>query len=394
MKFPLHSFTRSGFSDGVSPHLSPLSAPLAAQPPLREILQACRRHTLTLVSGMTPDTFYRQSHPDFSPVGWHLGHIAYTESLWVVEYLDNCPQIRSHYKRLFCADGLPKSQRENLPTIAEILSYLDEVRLHTLTYLEENSVPIDDTLRLWHWLIQHESQHAETIAMVLSMHRLTAKTLSFLPTQMVVDRRDLGDAEMVRVEAGSFSLGSNAPNTIDNERPPQPCSTTTFHIDRTPVTCQQYRQFIEAGGYQTAKWWSEAGWRWLQSSGVSAPLYWLEGAFEKHPVCGVSWYEAEAYTRFVGKRLPTEAEWEKAAIAGQCEQMLGNVWEWTDSWFEAYAGFQPFPYKGYSQAYFDGEHRVLRGGSWASPPPILRTSFRNWYHPHRREVFAGFRCVA
>lgn len=375
-----------------------MSAPFAAQLPLRELLQACRRHTLTLVSGITSDTFYQQSHSDFSPVGWHLGHIAYTELLWIVEHLDSCPRIQSQYEQLFCADGLPKSQRHNLPTIAETLAYLDEVRLHTLTYLEKNKEKGALTagkLRLWYWLLQHESQHAETIAMVLAMHRLRAKTLSFLPTQRVFERSDR--AEMVRIAAGDFTVGSNAPEAMDNESPSRTYSTAAYWIDRAPITCGQYCEFIEAGGYQTKKWWSEAGWQWLQASGVSTPLYWLEGTFKNHPVCGVSWYEAEAYARFVGKRLPTEMEWEKAALRAQdengCEHMLGNVWEWTDSWFAAYPKFQPFPYEGYSQPYFDGAHRVLRGGSWASPPSILRASFRNWYHPHRREMFSGFRCA-
>ncbi|MEL6552901.1 MAG: SUMF1/EgtB/PvdO family nonheme iron enzyme [Cyanobacteria bacterium J06621_11] len=370
-----------------------MSAPLVDGPLLRAILQDCRRHTLTLVSNITSDNFYRQSHLDFSPVGWHLGHIAYTESLWIVEQLAGWPRIRSQYEQLFCADGLPKSQRHNLPTLSETLIYLDEVRLQALTYLESGPSLSREVLRLWHWLIQHESQHAETIAMVLAMHRLNSKTLSCLPTQSIAACKT-DRTEMIRVEAGQYSQGADDPEAIDNERPSHSVATADFWIDRMPVTCQQYREFIESGGYQTRQWWCDDGWRWLQSSGVSVPFYWLAGEFEHHPVCGVSWYEADAYARFVGKRLPTEAEWEKAAISeARCEHMLGNVWEWTDSWFKAYPGFQPFPYKGYSQTYFDGAHRVLRGGSWASPPAIVRASFRNWYHPHRRELFAGLRCA-
>ncbi|NEO26333.1 MAG: SUMF1/EgtB/PvdO family nonheme iron enzyme, partial [Kamptonema sp. SIO4C4] len=179
------------------------------------------------------------------------------------------------------------------------------------------------------------------------------------------------------------------------------------------------------------------GWHWLQENPVSQPLYWCDAPeWEEHPVCGVSWYEAEAYANFVGKRLPTEAEWEKAACwhpeqgnnwlypwgnaapttqccnhntmvghttpvnaypGGQspsgCWDMLGNVWEWTNSWFAGYSGFQYFPYKGYSQVYFDGQHRVLRGGSWATRPWAIRSSFRNWYHPWVRQLFVGFRCA-
>ncbi len=367
-----------------------------------------------------------QSHPDFSPVGWHLGHIAYTESLWVAGHLAKCSRPlqqqkqqdeeqhseqsyeRPHeqqYKQLFSPDGLPKAQRQNLPEKAAILAYMDQVRSHTLSHLEKTPQPSVEANRLWHWLIQHEAQHAETMAIVLALYQLRLGLEGPMPvTQpaLVTGNSSPSKADMVLIEAGEFLQGCDTPNAIDNERPIYLSSTDRYWLDRTPVTCGQYRSFIEAGGYQTSKWWCEAGWQWVRSAEIRAPLYWVEGKFDEHPVCGASWYEADAYARFIGKRLPTEGEWEKAAILSQqgtayapnrCEHMLGNVWEWTNSWFAGYSGFCPFPYAGYSQTYFDQAHRVLRGGSWASLPSIVRPSFRNWYHPHRREMFAGFRCA-
>jgi ergothioneine biosynthesis protein EgtB len=230
---------------------------------------------------------------------------------------------------------------------------------------------------------------------------------------------------------------------VDNERPRHRVELGDYWIDRYPVTNGQYRQFIQADGYENSQWWTEAGWHWRLQHKITQPLYWsADGAWDQHPVCGVSWYEAAAYARFCGKRLPTEAEWEKAASwnpatarsqlypwgdpaltdtncdrakyanhfhqvgwttpvnaygANQsplgCRDMLGNVWEWTDSWFQGYDGFQPYPYVGYSQVFFDGQHRVLRGGSWATRPWALRNSFRNWYYPTMRQLFAGFRCA-
>lgn len=241
---------------------------------------------------------------------------------------------------------------------------------------------------------------------------------------------------MIEIPAGAFEMGSDAIEALDNERSRHYRHLQTYWIDPYPVTCGQYREFIAAGGYDNPKWWSLEGWEWLQANAVKQPLYWIDNpALDNHPVYGVSWYEADAYSRFVGKRLPTEAEWEKAAswdaanatkrlypwgeekptfqcnhdilIGGTtpvnaypegvsfygCYDMLGNVWEWTCSWFEGYEGFQFYPYPGYSQIYFDGKHRVLKGGSWATYPWVLRCSFRNWYHPGVRQILAGFRCV-
>ena len=434
-------------------------------------LQQCRRGTFKLFADIDYDTFCRQAHPDFSPVGWHLGHIAYTEDLWLLQRCAGLESVFPEYHQLFAADILPKKQRVFLPTLPEVELYLDAVRKKVLDYLEV--APIDEQERLWRFIIQHESQHCETVAFVLQMHRKkegrhdtdldTDTRINSLQQRGIKrgikqqkfpipnaqcpipnaqlpipnSRCPITDSPVIEIPGGEFYMGSDAAEALDNERSRHLCYLEAYSIDRYPVTCSQYRDFMESGGYQNPDWWSADGWKWLQGEAVSQPLYWSENpAFNNHPVCGVSWYEAEAYCNFTGKRLPSEAEWEKAAswdAANQtyriypwgeeppngslcnhgnniantspvdafpkgasaigCCDMLGNVWEWTASTFDAYPGFESYPYRGYSQVYFDGEHRVLKGGSWATFPQALRASFRNWYYPGVRQIIAGFRCA-
>ncbi len=413
---------------------------------LKQWFHQCRAGTLDLFESIDETTFCHQAHSEFSPVGWHLGHIGYTESLWLLERQAGEKPMFPEYRRLFVADGLPKSERVKLPPLREIKSYLEVIRSKVLLRLE--TIDLEQEERLWRWLLQHESQHTEIISFVLQLGRWhdrapvgaswqnlnTQANFTVHPapnsTPTTVPANAL-ESEMVCIESGLFTQGNDSLDALDNERSPHQVSLDTYYIDRYPVTCRQYRAFIEAGGYANSHWWSNSGWRWVQSQQVTKPLYWSDDLrWENHPVCGVSWYEADAYARFVGKRLPTEAEWEKAAggntypwgeeliaekhcnhnnavsqttpvnayPAGQsiygCYDMLGNVWEWTSTVFEGYEGFSGYPYPGYSQVYFDGEHWVLKGGSWATRPWALRSSFRNWYHPGVRQILAGFRCAA
>ena len=367
-----------------------------SQPFSQDISQAlldCRRQTLNFVRDLGTDVLNTQAHPDFSPIGWHLGHIAYTESLWIIECLAKSLRPFTQWDRLFDAEGLPKAERQHLPELEALLDYLETVRTQTLLHLSKQGA--HENRPLWHWLIQHESQHIETMRIVLAMHGLQGKKTSLKLPFFQVNTSEPDHAEMALVKSGEWMQGCDAPQAIDNERPAHAVWVEDYWIDRTPVTCSQYRKFMEAGGYLTEKWWSPAGWQWQQQEKLSAPLYWSQDpALDDSYVCGVSWYEADAYARFVGKRLPTESEWEKAITVDiSAGQTVGNVWEWTNTWFDAYPNFQPFPYQGYSQVYFDQAHRVLKSHSWATPPWTHRVSFRNWYHPHRREMFAGFRCA-
>lgn len=419
---------------------------------IKEQLTQSRARTLRLFEGVSADTFRRQANSDFSPVGWHLGHIGFTEGLWLLEQEAGFPPLFPEYRRLFAADGLPKTERQNLPSFTEICSYLSQIRNQVWDYLQET--PLDSRAWLWHWLVQHESQHCETITWVLQLHRQKVRPIPFWPKvsdwSLVssvevppIQAMSLPDQNMVHVEGGRFLLGNNGLDALDNEKQAHWVQVDSFWIDRFPVTQGQYQKFIEAEGYRQPQYWSKEGWQWLQDNPVNHPTHWISNGGEDHPVCGVSWYEADAYARFVGKRLPTEAEWEKAACwhptqrdphtfpickrnypwgnhapeadhcnygglnwgttpvnqysQGQsaygCFDLLGNVWEWTHTWFHPFPGFEPYPYKGYSMTYFDHQHRILKGGSWATQAPVLRGAFRNWYEPRIRIHFAGFRCA-
>lgn len=405
--------------------VSPPSASLA----LQQALIACRQATLDQVHPLGDRLYYRQAHPDFSPIGWHLGHIGFTEELWLLRHCAGLSPQQPHYHRLYAADGLPKQQREQLPSLSDTCTYLQQIRQQVLQYLPQ--APLQDQARLWEFILQHESQHSETMAIVEALHQRSPLYHAHPAASTPLN------PETIKIPAGAFLQGNSNENALDNEQPAFLNHLDEYHIDRYPVTCGQYRRFIEVGGYDNPDYWSTAGWQFIRDHHLSQPLYWPEAdgsEFDHYPVCGVSWYEANAYANFVGKRLPTEAEWEKAAswnpqqhrhqpypwgtefpqtyhcnhhrwmggitpvhaYSDSCspwglEDMLGNVWEWTSTPFQGYQGFEFFPYSGYSQTYFDGQHYVLRGGSWTTRPWTLRNSFRNWYSPQVREPFAGFR---
>jgi gamma-glutamyl hercynylcysteine S-oxide synthase len=349
------------------------ASPLSSHSDLR---QRCRQYLSDLATDLQEHEYFRQAHPNFSPIGWHLGHIAYTEALWLLEgHFQQAPPY-PQWRKLFAANGLAKQERQNLPSWPEIAVYLHAVRQEVDKLSATNPPPA----RLLDWLLQHESQHLETMQMMLALHRHTLTPIGSSTTPIATPQ--------ISIPAGEFGMGIDRP-TIDNEGPKHQKFVAAYRIDQSPVTVAQYREFILQDGYRDRQFWSDAGWQWLQSHPVDRPLYWH--GEDTPAVCGLSWYEADAYARFAGKRLPTEAEWEKAApqLAG-----VGEVWEWTSTTFAPYSDFQPYPYPGYSQVYFDGKHFVLRGASQATQTAARRLTFRNWYHPDVRQMFAGCRCVS
>ncbi|TVQ54443.1 MAG: ergothioneine biosynthesis protein EgtB, partial [Spirulina sp. DLM2.Bin59] len=268
-------------------------------------LTACRDRTLALFADVTPEEFSQQLHPDFSPLGWHLGHIGFTERLWILEHLAALDLPPDPLRQLWAADGLPKAQRQQLPDFAQVCAALAEVRSRLLKHLQGDPEPA--TLPLWCWLLQHESQHNETITFLKQYHR----GLAVAPQGDPLPPPDLG---MVKIAGGLVIMGNDSPWGQDNERPRYSVEVEPFWCDRFPVTNHQYQAFIAAGGYGDRQYWTPEGWQWRSQNQITQPRYWQgDPTWQYHPVCGVSHYEAAAYARFVGKRLPTEAEWETAA---------------------------------------------------------------------------------
>lgn len=422
-------------------------------------MKATRRETLALFDMAREEDLRTSPGFGFRPIIWHLAHIGVFEAYWLLQQLHHEPPPDERYERIFDPIKTPREESKNLPTRAEMENYLSNVRDRVLRHLErsefdENNPMLKDAY-VFRLVLEHEEQHQETLAYLLHLLQPEKKLRpALIEAQNLETSSPLSSLtnEMVRVEEGSFQMGSiwNA-FAYDNELPPHTVHVPAFRIDKLLTTNEEYAEFIEEGGYERREWWSDEGWQWRERENWKFPLYWTqlngnwrvktmfdEGVLEaKHPVVGVSWYESEAYARFRGKRLPTEAEWEKAASwdalrehkgrfawgdeqpstrlcnfdnrfwgttsvgsfptgasASGCLDMTGNVWEWTSDSFKGYPGFKPFPYPEYSEVWFDGDHRVLKGGSWATRASVLRISFRNFFRRHFRIAFAGIRCAA
>ena len=425
--------------------------PAAIQRRLAEV----RERTLLLISVLDEPTLRKQHLPILSPMVWDVGHIANFEELWLGRELAGLPPLAADYERLFDAVANPRPTREALPLpVGEQLEvYLDRVRRQSLEVLA--ALDGDDGRGLtaggfvYEMVAEHEEQHQETLLQAMQLLAYPAyrpMTRRPLPAALPVER------DMVLVPAGPFEMGwARTGFAYDNEKAGHTVELPAYRIDRTPVTCGDFLAFVEDGGYRRSDLWSRRGRSWLEESGAEAPGNWRrEGSGRRlrwmdregpvpadRPVVHVSFHEAEAYARWAGKRLPSEAEWEKAALwdaeAGRSRlfpwgdepptpdranldqlafepspvgahpagvsaygvhQLVGDVWEWTASDFTAYPGFEAHPYAEYSAIFFGPDSKVLRGGSWATRPGVARGTFRNWDYPIRRQIFAGFRCAA
>jgi iron(II)-dependent oxidoreductase len=386
---------------------SPLGGVEALPAEVDALLAEARARTLLLIEEVSDEDLNRVHDPLMSPLVWDLGHIAAYEDLWVCRETGR-QLLRPELADVYDASETPRSGRGGLPYLHrdQAAAYMEAVRERTLSALGEVSPFIAEML------VRHEHQHNETMLQTLQL----ADPGVYAPER----RRGEGEAATgaFALPAGTFSIGHGGPGfAYDNERPRHEVELAGFRIDRSPVTNAAYLEFVEAGGYQRPELWSPAGWVERRREGWERPLYWTDDGrvrrFERTeslepelPVMHVSWYEADAFARWRGARLPTEAEWEQAARLaggdrGNLDQLdfgpgpagpfLGDCWEWTASDFRGYPSFAAFPYREYSEVFFDSGYMVLRGASWATRERVAGITFRNWDHPQRRQIFAGFR---
>ena len=416
------------------------------------------RQTRSRTHGLTRDLSSQQLMgpmlPIVNPVLWEIGHVGWFHEYWTLRHVHGAPPILDRADALWNSSTVAHDTRWDLelPDRDGIFGFLGEVLERQIDRLSRG---VEGPGRYFYELaIRHEDMHAEALA-------YTRQTLGYpAPKNFGAPAPRagalFGDAE---VPGGRWQLGSTPADgfVFDNEKWAHAVELEPFRIAKAPVTNAEFAAFVEAGGYRAREFWSTEGWAWREEKRAERPVYWLpkrdgQWTWRRHtateqlapdaPVVFVNWHEAQAWCRWAGRRLPTEAEWEAAAIgepaaggsrlaerkrawpwgeaaptprhanidfaclapvdvaalpAGDsafgCRQMAGNVWEWTASDFLAFPGFSADPYEDYSQPWF-GTRKVLRGGAWATSARLARPLFRNFFTPDRNDVIAGFRTCA
>ena len=418
-------------------------------------VRAARERTLLHASALTGGQLLGPRLATVNPPLWEIAHVAWFQEYWCLRYRaveQAAPSMVDNADALYNSALVAHYTRWDLPLLSfeAVLRYHDSVLQQVLDRLDCET----DNQQL-HYFAElsaaHEEMHCEAFT-------YTRQTLGY--ARLRLEHAAAPDAGAcagdVALAGGDFALGAprGSAFVFDNEKWAHSVQLQRFEIARAAVTNGEFCEFVDAGGYHRRDFWCASGWQWRESAGAKAPVYWvkeggqwlhrvydgIEPLLPQAAVMHVNWYEASAWCRWAGRRLPTQAEWEQAAAtapgaasgadgkrtypwgddfpgarhanlygvcntvapaaafaagdsAWGCRQMMGNVWEWTADWFAPYPGFERDPYKEYSEPWF-GNHKVLRGGCFATSATLLRNTWRNFYTPDRRDVFAGFRTCA
>lgn len=421
-----------------------------------ESVKDARARSLELIADLSDEQLRVEKIDIVNPLDWEIGHVAYFQESFVLRQALGRAALREDADALFDSIAIEHDVRWDLPLPprSELLEYVRRVGEITAR-LAEGDHDEDTLYRLW-LSVFHEDMHCEALTYTRQTMGFSAPTLGVPSSRDDASAGPHpGD---VAIAGGRFRLGAPRDGRryhLDNEQWAHEREVEPFEIAKAPVTQSELAAFVDDGGYREREYWSDEGWRWRERVAATQPLYWrrhdggwqrrhFDGwvALEPHqPMIHCGWYEAQAYCAWAGRRLPTELEWEVAAAAvpnpdgtlsgakrhypwgddeptpervnmdwrGRgcvdvaakptgdsaygCRQMLGNVWEWCSDTFGPYPGFEPGPYAEYSQPLF-GSTKVLRGGGWATRSRLIRNTWRNYYEPHRRDVWSGFRTCA
>lgn len=373
------------------------------------------RRTWALLRDLTPSQWQVRYEPGINPPLWEYAHIAWFTEHWVLRdpragdqgaFIASRPSLLDGADRWFDSMRVAHQDRWHLdlPALACIREYAAEVLDGVRARLAAGD-DTDEALYFFRLALFHEDMHAEALTYM-------RQTLDYPPHAPLAMPLLAGAGTDVAMAGGAFVMGADAAGgfVFDNEKWAHPVTIASGRIDRECVSNAAFAEFVEAGGYGDPRWWSDEGRAWLKQAGLTRPQRWREsprdgsGHWEQRwfgqweplapdrPVCHVNAWEAEAYCRWRGRRLPTEAEWEHAASQGLI-RWGGSVWEWTADPFEPYPGFAPDPYREYSAPWFR-THRSVRGGSFATPARMQHPRYRNFYLPQRSDIFIGFRTCA
>jgi gamma-glutamyl hercynylcysteine S-oxide synthase len=419
--------------------------------PLLERLDEARRVTDALFGVVKAEHLYDRPIPERHRIVFYIGHLEAFDRNLFDQRLFDLPSPNAEYDQLFAFGidpvdgGLPTDQPSDWPTLDDIHAYRDRLRADIDACFDPIRLaahPIDadqSATQLLEVAIEHRLMHAETLAYMLHQLPVDRKIAPSDARAARTSKTPLTHQSM-RIPAGDVTLGLSRDSGLfgwDNEFGEVRADVPAFEMDRYMVTNGDYLRFMDAGGYTNRALWTDADWQWKEEQHIAHPAFWvrdeasgwrLRTMFDTidlppdWPVY-VSFAEANAYARWQGKTLPTEAQWQRAASGAPhvaegnfdfrlwdpspvqahpenasafgVEGQFGNGWEWTSTTFAPLEGFEPFPfYLGYSANFFDGKHFIIKGGSPRTAACMLRPSFRNWFQGHYQYVYAGFRCVS
>jgi iron(II)-dependent oxidoreductase len=432
--------------------------PTSGAPPaeLASQLHQTRMRTLRLTDGLSSEQLMGLKLDIVNPVLWEIGHVGWFHEYWTLRHSHGQPPLIDRADDLWNSSTVAHDARWDLdlPDRDVTFAYLARVLDHQSDQLGRADLP-ERALYFYELAIRHEDMHVEALTYM-------RETLAYPQPQGLGNHAFTpagGLRDDAEVPGGTWRLGATRREgfVFDNEKWAHEVELSTFRIARAPVTNREFAAFVEAGGYRVREYWSDAGWAWRDRLRAERPTYWqpksdgawtwrrydrTEAVAPDAPVVFINWYEAEAWCRWARRRLPTEAEWEAAALgepsadgkslsgvkrpwpwgdtvptgehanlgfafdapldvaacpqgdsAFGCRQMVGNVWEWTASDFTPFPGFAADPYEDYSRPWF-GSRKVLRGGCWATSDRIGRPTYRNFFPPARNDIFGGFRTCA